>query len=91
MVRRSLRSTSLRKMKVKTPGGRTVTHFLERKNAAGKCAVCKQPLHGVPRVRDSGMAKLSGSERRPERKFGGNLCSSCSRREIKKRLFESVQ
>jgi large subunit ribosomal protein L34e len=78
-------------MKIRTPGGRTVTHYLERKNAAAKCASCKKPLFGTPRARDSGIAKLTKSEKRPERPFGGNLCSSCSRREIKRRLFESVQ
>lgn len=91
MVKRSLRSRSLRKLKVKTPGGRSVIHYGERKNAAARCAVCKRPLHGTPRARDSGMAKLSRTEKRPERPFGGNLCSSCSRREIKRRLFASAQ
>lgn len=91
MVKRSLRSTSYRKLKVKTPGGRTVLHFGERKNAFAKCAVCKKLLHGVPIARDSGIAKLSKSEKRPDRPFGGNLCSACSRREIKRRLIESVQ
>jgi len=91
MPRRSQRSRSLRRLRIKTPGGRSVTHFSRRKNAAAKCAVCKKPLHGVPIARDAGMAKLSKSEKRPERPFGGNLCSSCSRREIKRRLIESAQ
>jgi large subunit ribosomal protein L34e len=91
MPRRSQRSRSLRKLKVKTPGGRSVTRFERRKNAAAKCAVCKKPLSGVPLGRDSWIAKLSKTEKRPERPFGGNLCSSCARREMKKRLFESFQ
>ena len=91
MPKRSLRSRSLRKLKVKTPGGRSVIHYGERKNSAAKCAVCKKPLHGTPRARDSGIAKLSRTEKRPERPFGGNLCSSCSRREIKRRLLEPFQ
>ena len=91
MPRRSQRSKSLRKLKVRTPGGRRVTHFKRRKNAAAKCAVCKKPLAGMPKGRDSDTAKLSKTEKRPERPFGGNLCSSCARREMKKRLFESFQ
>jgi large subunit ribosomal protein L34e len=91
MPTRSRRSRTFRKIKVRTPGGRTVMHYGEKKNAFAKCAVCKKPLSGVPIGRDSDIAKLSKSERRPERPFGGHLCPSCSRREIKKRLFESVQ
>jgi ribosomal protein L34E len=45
----------------------------------------------MPKVTDATLSKLSKSQRRPERPFGGNLCSSCSRRELKRRLFESVQ
>lgn len=91
MVKRSLRSRSLRKLKVRVPGGKTVLRHEGRKNAFAKCAVCKHPLTGMTRKTDAGTAKLSRSEKRPERKFGGNLCSSCSRREIRKRLYESVQ
>lgn len=91
MVRRSLRSRSLRKLRVRTPGGRTAQRFKGRKNAVSKCAICKKPLAGMPKVTDATLSKLSKSQRRPERPFGGNLCSSCSRRELKRRLFESVQ
>ena len=91
MVKRSLRSRSLRKLRVRVPGGKTVERYKGRKNAFTKCAVCKRPLSGMPKVTDALTAKLSISERRPDRKFGGNMCPSCSRKEIRKRLYESIQ
>ena len=91
MPRPSLRSRSLRKLRKKTPGGRTVMHYERRKNSKAKCAVCKKALAGVPIGKDSDIAKLPKSKKKPERAFGGNLCSSCMRREIKKRLIESFQ
>ncbi|MCK5022888.1 MAG: 50S ribosomal protein L34e [Candidatus Aenigmarchaeota archaeon] len=91
MPRPSLRSTSLRKLRKKTPGGRTVNRYAGKNNSRAKCATCKKPLAGVPAGRDSDISKLSKSQKRPDRAFGGNLCSACSRREIKKRLVESLQ
>ena len=91
MPRPSQRSRSLRRVKRKTPGGRSVIHYERRKHSIAKCSACKKPLSGVPRERDSGIAKLPKTKKRPDRPFGGNLCSSCMRREMKRRLFESFQ
>lgn len=79
MVRRMFRTRSVKKKKVRTPGNRLVVHFEDEKTGMAKCAVCGKPLHGVPRVKRSGMRKLSKTERRPERPYGGHLCSKCMR------------
>jgi large subunit ribosomal protein L34e len=79
MVRRSLRSRSLRRIKVKTPGGRVVLRFERRKPKLAHCAKCRGILKGVPRERPSGMMNLALSKKRPERPYGGVLCSSCMR------------
>lgn len=79
MVRRSLRSRSLRKIRVKTPGGRVVIQFKRRKPKAAHCAKCGAALMGVPRARPTGMMNLAKTKKRPERPYGGVLCSSCSR------------
>jgi len=47
------------------------------------CAICKKQLHGVPRKK---LRKLSKSEKKPSRIFGGYLCSSCSREKLKERI-----
>jgi large subunit ribosomal protein L34e len=91
MPRRSERSRSLRKIKVNTPGGRRKIHLERKKNAPAKCAICKKPLAGRKKGRDSDIAKLSKTQKRPERPFGGFLCPSCMRTEIKKRLLKSFQ
>ena len=91
MPRPSQRSRSLRKLVKKTPGGRTVMRYGKRKHSRAKCGACGKSLPGVPMGRDSDIRKLPKTKKRPERAFGGNLCSPCSRREIKRRLFESSQ
>ena len=90
MVRRSLRSTSLRKVKVKTPGGNTVTHYRKRKPSKAKCAGCGQVLKGVPRERPYKMQNMAKTKKRPERKFGGVLCSRCSK-ELFKQEAKSLE
>ncbi len=89
MPRPSQRTRSLRKLRKTTPGGRVTIHYEKKKNSKAKCAICKKPLSGVPQGRYSDLAKLPKAKKRPERPYGGNLCSSCMRREMKRRLFES--
>ncbi len=83
MVAPRLRSTSLAKKIKKTPGGRKVTHHRRKSSKAAKCAECGQALLGVPRSRTS---KLTRSKRVPNRPFGGNLCSKCTRLALKKKI-----
>jgi|TARA_B100001971_G_scaffold116440_1_gene107135 large subunit ribosomal protein L34e len=73
------RSRSLRRLQVKTPGGRTSLHYKERKPGKAKCGKCSALLKGVPRERNLKMHKLPKVKTRPERPYGGNLCSKCMR------------
>ncbi|MCM8783008.1 MAG: 50S ribosomal protein L34e [Candidatus Omnitrophica bacterium] len=70
---------------MKTPGGKTVTHFRKSKPNIARCAVCGKPLSGVPRLRQTEIKKLPKTKKRPERPFGGVLCSQCSRKKIAER------
>jgi len=72
------RTRSLRKIKVRTPGGKLVTHYEKRHKSWYKCALCGKPLAGVPRE----PKKFPKSSRRPERPYGGYLCAECLRREL---------
>ena len=40
-------------------------------------------LHSVPRGRPYQIRKLSKSKKRPNRPYGGNLCSECARQVFK--------
>lgn len=68
---------------VKTPGGRTKVHIRKAAARPARCGICGAILAGVPKVRPSELSKIPKSSRRPNRPYGGNLCSSCSRRMLK--------
>ncbi len=87
MPRPALRSRSLKRAKVRRPGGTLATHYRKRKPSPAKCGSCGGLLSGVPSLRKTGMSRLAKSSRRPERPFGGSLCPACSREAIKGRFL----
>lgn len=82
MVRRALRSTSYRKLKRKTPGGRAVIHYERRRPSRATCQ-CGAELHGVPRLRTAEFRATPHTSRRPERTYGGQLCPKCTKERVK--------
>lgn len=79
MPRGQYRSRTLRRVFVKTPGGKVNLHYRKRKPKRTKCGGCGKQLAGVPRERPLALASFPKSARRPERPYGGVLCSSCMR------------
>lgn len=77
MVRRYLRTRSKKKVKVRTPGGATVTHFKSKKPAKAACGRCEGRLGGVPNRIQSESRGLRPSERTPNRPYAGVLCERC--------------
>ncbi|MEE9525234.1 MAG: 50S ribosomal protein L34e [Candidatus Woesearchaeota archaeon] len=67
---------------VKTPGGRTVTHYKAKKTGKAKCAGCGKVLPGTANKSVSKMKNLPKTKKRPTRLFGGYLCSSCTRKKL---------
>ena len=61
------------------PSGKYRMVVKRKKPTVAKCAGCGMPLHGVPRLHPNQMKKLSKTEKRPQRAYGGYLCSSCVR------------
>ncbi len=57
--------------------------YKEDKPGRAQCANCKGVLHAVPKRKGSELAKLSKTEKRPQRPFGGVLCGNCTRRLVK--------
>ena len=77
-----LRSRSLRKIFRKVPGGRTNVHYKKRKPKTARCGNCGALLKGVPRAFPFRMRSMAKTKKRPERPFGGVLCSRCMRKTI---------
>lgn len=77
------RSRTFRRVKVRTPGGRNVIHYKSRKPAKAQCASCGKPLAGVARLRPYKLRNTAKTKKRPQRPYGGQLCSKCMRTRIK--------
>ena len=86
MTKARKRSRSLRRVKVRLPSGKVKIRYEKRKPKQAKCAICGKPLHGVPRE----TRNLAKTKKRPERPYGGYLCSRCMREVIKQKIFEKV-
>jgi large subunit ribosomal protein L34e len=87
MPRHSRRSRTLRRIHVRTAKGSKLV-YAKRKPQKAHCANCGQVLHGVASERPYLMAKLSKTEKRPDRPFAGQLCSKCMRLRIKASIKE---
>ena len=81
----SKKSRSLRRVKVKTPGGKTVMHYRRRKPNAAKCGSCGAVLKGIARERPYKMRKMAKSKKRPTRPYAGVLCSKCLKAKLIKK------
>ena len=79
------KSRSMRRIFRRTPGGKTVLRYELRRPAKIRCSRCDAELPGVPRLRVPQLARLAKSKKRPQRPFGGLLCSRCTRLELKAR------
>ncbi len=78
---------TFRKIFKKVPGGATNIHYAHRKPKKAHCAACGMQLAGVPRLRAVVARTTARTMKRPERPYGGVLCSPCTRLKI----IESVQ
>jgi len=81
-----LRSRSLRKVHRKVPGGRTSLHHKRKKPKAPRCGNCGAVLKGIPREFPFRARKMAKTMKRPERPYGGVLCSRCMRQEMVNRF-----
>ena len=82
MPKPSLRSRSLRRVFRKVPGNRVSLHYKKKKPKSARCGSCGAVLKGVPRVLPFRMRSMAKTKKRPERPFGGVLCSRCMRQQI---------
>jgi len=80
------KSRTLRRVFVKTPSGINKIHYRKRKPSKAKCGACGKQLAGVPRELPSKMRNLPKTKKRPERPYGGILCSQCMRELFKNKV-----
>ncbi len=80
MVDGKHKSRSMRKVFRRTPGAKTVVHYVKRKPSKAQCGMCGTQLAGVPREGPAKMRNMPKTSKRPERPFGGVLCAKCSKR-----------
>ena len=79
MPRGMYRSGRLRKVFVKTPGGKVHLHYRQRKPSKAVCSSCEKVLPGVPCEMPAKLRNMPKTAKRPERPYGGVLCSACMR------------
>ena len=75
------KNRSFRKVKVKL-ASRVTTQYKRRKPAHAQCSKCGKKLSGVPRALPVEMRNMPKTKKRPERPYGGVLCSRCMRETI---------
>lgn len=90
MVAPRHRSGSLRKKFVRTPSSRVAVHRVKRKPGKAQCGMCGGDLKAVPKVRAMKLKTLAKTKKRPQRPYGGHLCSPCMRKVMIDRAREGV-
>ncbi len=69
----------------KSPTGKPVVKYKAAHPAKTLCALCASKLNAVPNRSTANLGKLSKTQKRPERKFGGVLCANCTQEIIKEK------
>ncbi|MBS3166984.1 50S ribosomal protein L34e [Candidatus Woesearchaeota archaeon] len=65
----------------------TKIHKLNKKPNKPHCASCGKVLIGVPHTFSRMLKTTSKTKKRPQRIFGGMLCSECSRNALKEKIM----
>ena len=76
-----------RKIRIRTPGSRLKIVKKPKKVGQAKCGNCGKHLHGIPRLQSSKFKNISKTKKRPQRLYGGILCSKCMRQKIMEKII----
>ena len=82
------KSRTYRRIKVKTPKNRVVTHYKLKKPKKIVCKNCGINLKGTLQLRAKQHAMVSKSKKKTERAYS-DLCSKCARKEIISKAIRS--
>lgn len=70
---------AMKKVRKRTVSGKNVFVYRKGRTSSAVCNNCGREMHGMPRMTNAQIAKLAKSYKRPNRKFGGYLCSRCTK------------
>jgi large subunit ribosomal protein L34e len=84
------RSRTYRRVRKPTPSGVSKIYYSRRKPKQSHCAGCGAELKGMPRARPVELKNMAKSKKRPERPFGGELCTKCMRKKMITRARENA-
>jgi len=91
LPRPSLRTRSVKRKNLRTPGSRNVTHYYRSlRSGVAKCSACGARLSGVPKLGPSEMSNIAKSKKRPSRPHGGFLCPRCLSSKVRAKVFEEM-
>ena len=79
------KSRTYRRVAKRTPGSKVKITYQRRKPSKAACGKCGANLKGVPRELPHKMQSLPKTQKRPDRAFGGNLCTKCSRETLRQK------
>ncbi|MHA1144698.1 MAG: 50S ribosomal protein L34e [Candidatus Helarchaeota archaeon] len=89
MPQRRLRSRSIKRRFIVTPGGQSKIHYRRPNPGFARCASCGNIISSIPRRSRSKMHKIPKSSHRPNRPYGGYYCTRCMRKKVKDALYAS--
>ena len=81
------RSKKQKRHKLRTPGNKNVTHYWRKKPQKSHCAICKNPLQAIPRLRPTKMKKTDNTSRKANRMESGRYCAKCLQNLIKESVY----
>jgi large subunit ribosomal protein L34e len=84
------RSNKRRVLNLVSGSGQT-THYKRARAKAARCINCGRTLLGVPNKTLSELNRLSKSQKRPQRMFGGQLCHACLKESLKQAVRSAAQ
>ena len=91
MVAGKQKSRAKRRVDVRIPSGFSVRTYRTRKPGAAICGGCHKKLQGIPHLILTKFKALAKTQKRPQRPYGGVLCSVCARKEIINKVRSTTQ
>ncbi len=91
MPRPSQRTRARKRSSKRLPGGGAAFHYKKEKVGAPRCARCGRVLSGIPKSVQSKMGKLTASQKRIQRIYGGQLCHLCLQYSLKQAVRERIK